>query len=169
MKTTQVYYEDPYKTTLRAKVLSVVVAGNLFNVILDQTIFYPEGGGQPSDRGTIGNTKIEYVRMVEGEIIHQVKGPLKAGEEVECTLDWNWRYKHMKIHAAGHILHDVLMTLAKDLTPLKGSHGKKAFIEYFGVFDPQRQKELEDKVNETINQDLTVVTKESSYEELEKE
>jgi len=61
MKTKQSYYEDPYKKELDCKIISVDPSGSLINVICDQTIFYPEGGGQPSDRGTLGNTKVEYV------------------------------------------------------------------------------------------------------------
>jgi len=59
MQTKQVYYDDPYKKELESKVLKVEDKGGLVDVILDQTIFYPEGGGQPSDRGLLGDTKCE--------------------------------------------------------------------------------------------------------------
>lgn len=169
MKTKQVYYEDPYKTELQCKVLSVEPKGNLLNVILDQTIFYPEGGGQPSDRGSLGEAKVEYVRISDGEIIHQVQGQVKKGSMVEGTIDWGWRYKYMKIHTAGHLLHDVLMSMVEGLTPLRGSHGKKAFLEYQGILDVTRKDEIEKQVNEALQQDLPVVTKEATYEELVKE
>jgi len=169
MQTKPVYYEDPYKTELEAKVLSVQPQVSLTNVILDQTIFYPEGGGQPSDRGMIGNAKVEYVRFQNGEIIHQVKGELKEGETVKTTLDWGWRNKYMKIHSAGHLLHDVLMSMVKGLTPLKGSHGKKAFLEYTGEIDPAIKEKLEVEVNVVAQKDLPIVTKETTYDELAKD
>lgn len=169
MQTKQIYYEDPYKKELDCNVLSTENAGNLINVILDQTIFYPEGGGQPSDIGTLGNTKVEYVRMVNGEIIHQVKGEMNQDDQVKATLDWNWRYKYMKIHSAGHLLHDVLMTMVKNLTPVKGGHGKKAFIEYQGEVDPHIKQKLEEEVNKTAQQGLEIATKFASYNELAKE
>ncbi len=169
MQTKQVYYEDPYKTELEAKILSVNPQGNLTNVILDQTIFYPGGGGQPSDRGTIGNAKVEYVRFQNGEIVHQVKGEVKEGETVKTAIDWNYRYKYMKIHSAGHLLHDVLMKMVKNLTPTKGGHGKKAFIEYQGATNPTIKEKLEQEVNEIAQQGLEIVTKETTYEELAKE
>jgi len=169
VKTKQIYYQDPYKKELQCKVLSIEPKGNLLNVILDQTIFYPEGGGQPSDRGMLGDAKVEYVRFSEGEIIHQVKGDLKVGATVRAVLDWNWRYKYMKIHTAGHLLHDILMTMFDGLVPLRGSHGKKAFLEYKGELDVSRKEEIEKKVNEAVQQDLPVVTKESNYVDLEKE
>jgi Ser-tRNA(Ala) deacylase AlaX len=169
MRTKQTYYESPYTLELEATVLSVQPHGNLTNVILDQTLFYPEGGGQPSDRGTIGTAKVEYVRFQEGEIIHQVTGEVKAGERVKIVLDWAWRYKHMKIHTAGHLLHDVLMTMVKDLSPLRGGHGKKAFLEYKGELDPLIKERLEVEVNKVAQQELEVTTKETSYDELAKE
>jgi len=169
MQTKQIYYEDPYKKELDCKVISAEPVGNLINVIIDQTIFYPEGGGQPSDKGTLGNAKVEYVRIINGEIIYQVKGQINPGDQVKGILDWNWRYKYMKIHSAGHLLHDVLMTMVKNLTPIKGGHGKKAFIEYQGEIDPTIKEKLEEEVNKTAQQGLKIITKFASYDELVKE
>lgn len=169
MQTKQIYYQDSYLKELDCKVISIESTGNLNNVILDQTIFYPEGGGQPSDRGSIGDAKVEYVRMMNGEIIHQVKGELETDKIVKIVLDWNWRYKYMKIHSAGHLLHDVLMTFVKDLKPLRGSHGKKAFLEYQGEIDISIKEKLEIEVNNIAQKSLEIITKESSYDELAKE
>lgn len=169
MKTRQVYYEDPYRKELESTVLSVSDSGGLSNVILDQTIFYPEGGGQPSDRGVLGDAKVEQVRFMDGEIVHQVRGELQPGLKVMAQLDWGWRHKYMKIHTAGHLLHDVMMTLYPSLTPIRGSHGKKAFLEYNGTLDASQKDTIEQKVNETAQQDLPVVTKEASYEEIQQQ
>lgn len=170
MQTKQKYYSGPYVIELESKVLSVQPQGGLTNIILDQTIFYPEGGGQPSDRGTIGNAKVEYVRIQNGEIIHQVKGgDLQEGKVVKIAIDWNWRYKHMQIHTSGHLLHDVLMTMVKDITPIKGGHGKKAFLEYTGEIDISIKEKLEEQVNIIAQQKLEVITKEVDYDELVKE
>ena len=169
MQTKQIYYTDPYKFELDSKVLSIEPSGNLFNIILDQTIFFPEGGGQPSDRGTIGDAKVEYVRNSNGEIIHQTIGSLDKGQEVKLVIDWDWRYKYMKIHTAGHLIHDVLMGMVKNLIPLKGGHGKKAFLEYTGNLDIAIKENLESEVNRLLQQDLPVATHEVNFEELEKE
>lgn len=169
MQTKQIYYQDSYQTELECKILSVEPQGAVFNVITDQTIFYPEGGGQPSDRGMLGNTKVEYVRFSNGEIIQQVKGNLNEDDTVKQMLDWNWRYKNMRVHSAGHLLHDVLMTMVKDLTPLKGGHGKKAFLEYQGEIDLTIKEKLEIEVNNIAQQGLEIITKESTYEELQKD
>jgi len=169
MKTKQIYYQDPYKKELLCKVLTVDPKGNLNNIILDQTIFFPEGGGQPSDKGLLNSAKVKYVRFSNDEIIHQVDRELNKGDEVEAVLDWDWRYKYMKIHTSGHLLHDTLMALIDGLIPIAGSHGKKAYLEYRGELDVSKKEQIERKVNDFLKRDLPVVTKETTYQELEKE
>lgn len=169
MQTQLIYYEDPYKKELDCRVLSVQEKGNLLNVILDKTIFYPEGGGQPSDKGTLGDSRVEYVRVSDGEVVHQVKGDLTKGDQVKATLDWNWRYKHMKLHSAGHLLHEVIVAMQSDLVPIGASHGKKAYLEYKGIIDPSKKEEIDQEVNKVREQNLAIVTKYVTYEKLEKE
>ncbi len=84
-------------------------------------------------------------------------------------IDWDWRYKYMKIHSAGHLVHDVLMTITSSLRPLKGSHGQKPWLEYEGTVEAGIKEKLEEKVNETLESDLSIVTKEASYDELVRE
>lgn len=176
MKTKQVYYEDPYKTELKTTILEIQEGSDsLQNIILTETIFFPEGGGQTGDRGEIvgknGNAKIEYTRTMNDEIVHQgkINGELKKGDKVVAKIDWNWRYKYMKIHTAGHLIHDVFMTLAKGLTPQKGSHGSKAFLEYSGTANPSLKETLQQKVGEEKEKGLPIITKETTVDELNKE
>lgn len=169
MQTQLVYYEDPYKKELDCRVISVEQKGNLLNVILDKTIFYPEGGGQPSDKGTLGDARIEYVRVVDGEVVHQVNGTLGKDQEVKAVLDWNWRYEYMKTHSAGHLLHEVIMTLFNNISAIGASHGKKAYIEYQGVIDASEKDRIEQEVNTVREQRLPIITKYVTYEELAKE
>ena len=177
MKTKQIYYQDPYKKETEALVVDIHEnAGSLLSgIVLDQTVFFPEGGGQPGDRGEIiskkGSVKIEYTKLVNGEIIHQGKmtDELKRGDQVTAKIDWNYRYKYMKIHSAGHLVHDVLMSMVERLKPLKGSHGKKAYLEYEGAMDISLKEELEKKVNEAIEKDLSITAKDATYDELAKE
>ena len=67
MKTEQIYYQEPYLKELTCSVIDITAGDHLTDVVLDQTIFYPEGGGQPSDKGLLGEAKVEYVRLIEGE------------------------------------------------------------------------------------------------------
>ena len=175
MITKQKYYEDSYLQTHEGKIVRAVAKGALYNVVLDKTIFYPEGGGQPSDVGTLESgdysAKVEYVRIIDGEIIHQVKSIIepRVGDVIKENIYWNWRYKYMRIHTAGHLLHDSLMTVYPDLKPLRGSHGKKAELEYEGQVQPEDLEKITRVTNDFLNKDLPVVTKEATSEELEKE
>jgi alanyl-tRNA synthetase len=172
MPTETIYYENPYQQELECKVINVEPKGALANIELDKTIFYPEGGGQPSDQGEIigseGRARIQYVRLIGGHIIHQGKlgGTIKVGDTVKTVIKWNTRYKNMRMHAAGHLIHDVLMGMTEGLTPTKGTHGENAYLEYSGPLDPNIKDELERKVNEEVAKDLVIMTKEATYDEI---
>lgn len=169
MITKQVYYENPDKTTLECKVLSVKNTDKGQEVILDQTIFFPQGGGQPSDTGFLGEAKVEKVKIIDGEIVHFVTGNLQEGDAVLARIDFDHRQKYVKIHSAGHLIHDLVASLNSSLQPLKGEHGDNAYLEYTGEFTELSKEELETKVNELAKTGLTVITKPVTYEEMVKE
>lgn len=177
MPTKPVYYSEPYQAEWTSRILEIVPRGKHTLVALDETIFYPEGGGQPSDQGEIvgasGRLRVELVQLKDGTVWHQGKqlGDLQPGETVRSSLKWSHRFHNMRTHTAGHLIHDVLMSLTDRLTPLRGNHGSKAFIEYSGELDPgirpAIREELERRVNETLRRDLPVWMKESSAAEIQ--
>ena len=82
-------------------------------VALDQTVFYPKGGGQPHDTGKIikGDEKYDvlYVGKFSGEISHEVdRTGLQPGDKVHCVLDWDRRYKLMRSHTVAHLVASLL-------------------------------------------------------------
>ena len=97
------FEKDPYRRQLATRVLSVGVTDGQPYVVLEDTIFYPEGGGQPSDRGMVGEVPIVDVQRIEGEIRHFIERPLEPGP-VDLLLDWDRRYDHMQQHTAQHLL-----------------------------------------------------------------
>lgn len=110
MATEKIYWEDPYTREFTAKVTGT--DGN--SVSLDRTAFYPTGGGQPNDTGTISSNGTVYqvadVRK-EGDVIRHTIGGGRAppvGSEVSCRIDWPRRYAHMRYHTALHILDGVV-------------------------------------------------------------
>lgn len=108
-RTKPLYYEDPYLREFEAKVLKSVGIGQSWFVVLDQTAFFPEGGGQPGDRGMLkveGNaTEVLDTRPVGEVIVHVLKGPLKSeGVRAKGAIDWPSRYSNMKHHTAAHIV-----------------------------------------------------------------
>jgi len=173
MNTNLIYYLDPYLKQLKTSILAVnQTPEGKWNIQLSDTIYYPEGGGQPGDKGIIegksGIATLLTQKFKNGKLLHvcEVKNNLNVNEGVVCNLDWDWRYKYMKIHSAGHLIHDVLMSIVPNLNPLKGGHGSKAFIEYSGIISPNIQDQLEQKVNEAIILNLPIKTWESSVEQL---
>ena len=106
--TEPMYYVDAYVKEFDAKVLKVI---NGKHVALDRTYFYPEGGGQPSDQGSLmfGDIKAEvvHVQKVGRVILHEIKGPSapKEGDTIHGVLDWDKRYALMKAHTATHLVN----------------------------------------------------------------
>ncbi|MFQ5637837.1 MAG: alanyl-tRNA editing protein [bacterium] len=103
------YQTDSYKKELQAKVVAIEDGA----MILDKTIFYPGGGGQPADDGKIiwngYVARIEKVKKVGVDLRHWLSGPLpEVGHRVTCKLDWQRRYQLMRTHTALHILCGVI-------------------------------------------------------------
>lgn len=109
--TRKIFYENAYDATCTAKV--VAVEGNA--IILDQTVFYGESGGQPGDTGTLNGVKVldTQVRESDGEILHIVEDPSKfvVGSEVRGLIDWERRLRIMKMHTALHLVSQVAETI----------------------------------------------------------
>ncbi|MDP6824084.1 MAG: alanyl-tRNA editing protein [Dehalococcoidia bacterium] len=126
--TEQLYNTDAYLRECEATVAEVSDAG----VILDRTVFYPGGGGQPNDTGvmlTAGGSELEVGKVSGrgGVIVHAVpEGSLSTGDSVTCRIDWDHRYHLMRTHTALHILCGVVfrdygaLVTGGNMTPLAG-------------------------------------------------
>ena len=101
METKKLFYDDPFGKEVT--VLSCEEAKGGFAVVLDQTAFYPEGGGQPADRGTLGLVRVLDVHEKGGEIVHLCDGAFEPGETVRGAIDWARRFDHMQQHSGEHI------------------------------------------------------------------
>ena len=102
--TKRLYDLDSHKTETESRVVSCVPAGDQFDVVLDQTVFFPEGGGQPSDTGTLGEANVSHVREEGGEIYHRVDRPLAIGAVISGKIDWARRFDLMQQHTGEHLL-----------------------------------------------------------------
>ncbi len=120
------YLTDAYLKEFEATVTAVVDGG----VILNQTAFYPGGGGQPCDVGTLsagGQTwAVTKVKRVNGQVVHFIDGEIGVKTAVFCKLNWNHRYQLMRTHTAMHILCGVVwrdygaQVTGGNMDPLKG-------------------------------------------------
>ncbi|MEH7112431.1 DHHA1 domain-containing protein [Neobacillus niacini] len=102
----KIFYQDPYIKSFTAQILTKGKdeSGNNY-IVLDQTAFYPTGGGQPHDVGTIENMKVINVEEVEGKIRHYLESEFDhMSVSVNGVIDWDRRFDHMQQHAGQHIL-----------------------------------------------------------------
>lgn len=108
MSTEKLYYQDPFLREFSAVVLSCEPLKTGYSVVLDRTAFYPEGGGQPADHGTIHNVAVTDVHEKDGEVIHICEKSVEIGETVTGKIDWVRRFDHMQQHSGEHILSGIL-------------------------------------------------------------
>ena len=151
MQTEKLYYQDPYRQEFAATVLGkVALAGGRFAVILDRTAFYPEGGGQPCDTGTLNGLPVSAVQTKDGEIIHTVDGDPGNGPVVG-KIDWQRRFDHMQQHTGEHILSGVF--LAKYQAENVGFHLSAATVQIdvtLPALSAEQAREVEDAANAVI-------------------
>jgi alanyl-tRNA synthetase len=158
MDTQKLYYFDSYKTEFEARIIDIVPYNNKYAVILDETYFYPESGGQPSDIGTINNVGISYVTEEGDRILHIVDNRLEIGA-AKCTIDWSNRLDSMQQHSGQHILSACFYKLYQGET--SSFHiGKETVTIEIDVenFDAEMAEQVEDMANEMIYQNLSVST-----------
>ena len=108
MDTVKLYYENAYTQDFTAVVQSCEAAKNGFAVTLDRTAFYPEGGGQPADHGTLGEARVLDVHEKDGVVTHLCDRALSVGAEVGGRIDWARRFDHMQQHSGEHIISGLL-------------------------------------------------------------
>jgi alanyl-tRNA synthetase len=160
------YYEDCHLVQFSARVVSCDQTPKGFAVILDATAFYPEGGGQACDLGTLGSARVLDVREQGEDVIHLCDSPLAVGSEVTGSIDWDRRFDQMQQHTGEHILsglinarfgyHNVGFHVGKDCME----------VDFSGPMTWEQAMELEEKANAAIWQDLPIRTWIPTPEEL---
>ncbi|MGI6737081.1 MAG: alanyl-tRNA editing protein [Anaerovoracaceae bacterium] len=118
METEKLYQQDVYLRECDARIISLKTAGDgRSEVQLDRTIFFPEGGGQSCDRGTLAGREVLDVQERETGIVHTIAAgggsepPLREGQTVRCLLDWPHRFDNMQRHCGEHILSGIFHRL----------------------------------------------------------
>ena len=106
--TKKLYYEDGYRAHFLGRVMSCEPDKEKYIVVLDQTAFYPEGGGQMADNGTIDDAYVSHVFIKEGTIYHVVDQLLTVGKEVEGCIDFEKRFDLMQQHTGEHIISGLI-------------------------------------------------------------
>jgi len=170
IKMEALYLKDSYLKEWEAEI--VEVNDGKF-ILLDKTAFYPASGGQPYDEGLITREsdgqefKVIYVGKFSGKISHEVdKEGLNVGDKVKCTLDWERRYKLMKLHTATHVLSEVLNKETNALVTGGQMALDKSRMDFsLENYDLEKIKSYIDIVNEVLARDLKVSIEFLSKEE----
>ncbi|MBQ9762587.1 MAG: alanyl-tRNA editing protein [Oscillospiraceae bacterium] len=106
--TRKLYYEDSHMARFCAPVTGCVETKKGWEITLSATAFYPEGGGQACDLGTLGGLRVLDVQERGEDVIHLCDGPLTPGETVEGAIDWDRRFRLMQSHAGEHIVSGIV-------------------------------------------------------------
>ena len=157
-ETRRVYYEDVYKKEFTAKVLECRESKKGYEIILNQTAFYPEGGGQPSDTGILGGINVKEVHEKDGELIHYTDGPLEVGMDVIGKINWGRRFDLMQQHSGEHIVRG-LVHEAFGYDNVGFHMGSDVItIDFNGMLDEEQMAEIESKGNQIIweNQEVEI-------------
>ena len=111
MPTIKLYENDSYIKNFSATVVSCEEKDGAYSVVLTQTAFFPEGGGQDADKGKMNDADVLDVQIKNDVIYHKVNKPFNVNEEVTCTLDWETRFSRMQNHTGEHIVSGVIHSL----------------------------------------------------------
>ncbi|MBQ3488022.1 MAG: alanyl-tRNA editing protein [Clostridia bacterium] len=168
MQTRKLYYEDCHLRRMTATVLGCEERGGKYRVLLDATVFYPEGGGQAADTGRLGAVNVLDVRE-EGEVVvHICDGPLTPGETVEGELCWEERFARMQQHTGEHMVSGLIHSRFGWHNTGFHMGAEGITIDFDGVIPPEVLPELEAEVNRRIWEDLEVRRFVPGPEELER-
>ena len=167
-ETKRLYYEDVYKKEFTAKVLECIEAKKGFHIILDESAFYPEGGGQPSDTGYLNDVKVKEVHEKEGELLHYTDQPMEVGTEVQGRIDWERRFDLMQQHSGEHMVSGLIHE-AYGYDNVGFHMGSDTItIDLNGPLDEAQLAEIERKTNQKIWEDTQIKIIYPTAEELEK-
>ena len=108
MPTRKLYYEDAHQSAFQAVVTACRQSDKGYEITLDATCFYPEGGGQAADTGTLDSAHVLHTREDGAEIVHLCDAPLAVGQTVTGQIDWAPRFLRMQLHSGEHIVSGIL-------------------------------------------------------------
>lgn len=168
--TEKLYYADQYMKEFSAVVLSCEEAqeNGKYNILLDKTAFFPEGGGQDADSGTLNGVDVEYVFEKGDDVYHVCRTPLEKGKEVHGIIDFEKRFLIMQKHSGEHIFCGVSHSLYG--VENVGFHIGSEFItvDFDKMLTPEEIKKAEKITNEIIWNNREITQSFPTHEEAEK-
>lgn len=166
--TEKCFYNDAYQYTWDSEVTEVISKNNQYYIVLNKTFFYPEGGGQPSDVGTIETLKVSYV-FEENDKIYHVMDEEPKKKTVKCKIDFKRRFENMQQHTGEHILAATFYKYYKGVSNAFHMGEDYTSIDIsISEVSSSMIKEIENKVNEIIYKNVKIRTYFRDLEEAKK-
>ena len=154
--TEKLFYQDSHRTEFTAKVISCEEAKDGYRVVLAQTVFFPEGGGQYADTGMLGDTEVTDVHEKDDVIYHTTKAPLEAGSEVNGKINWDERFEKMQQHTGEHIVSGIVHERFGYNNVGFHLGSDYCTMDFDGPISKEQLKEIEAAANEAVYQDLEI-------------
>lgn len=148
--TEKLYYIDSHMKTFTATVLACEPVKERFEVVLDRTAFFPEGGGQAGDSGFIGDIAVFDTHEKNDKVVHYVNQPIPDGSVLDCRIDWEKRFRRMQNHSGEHIVSGLVHK--KYGYSNVGFHMGADFvtIDFDGFLTPEQLAEIEREANYAV-------------------
>jgi alanyl-tRNA synthetase len=165
--TRRIYYEDVYQKEFEAEVLECRESKNGYEILLDQSVFYPEGGGQPCDLGWLDDVEVRDVQEQNGELVHLTDRAMLPGTHVHGKINWERRFDLMQQHSGEHIISG-LVHEAYGYENVGFHMGSDVLtVDLSGPLDSAQLEEIERVANQKIWENVPVEITYPSKEELE--
>lgn len=166
METKKLFYENSELREFEAKVISCEAREEGFKIVLDQTAFFPEGGGQTADKGRLGQVNVLDVQEEDGVICHMTDGPLDEGSVVSGEIDWKERFSKMQHHSGEHIVSG-LVNRHFGFNNVGFHLGSQVVtLDFDGVLTKDQLRQVEYEANEAVAANIPILVTYPSKEEL---
>ena len=153
--TEKLYEISPYTKSCDAVVLACEKKGERYLIELDQSCMFPEGGGQPSDIGTMNGAEVFHVSEKGGRTLHECEKAFAVGEKVHIEIDFDHRFRYMQLHTAEHIVSGVIYNEYKFMNVGFHMHDAVATIDIAGNIDREMAAHIEKLANKAVWDNLS--------------
>mgnify|MGYP004566589171 FL=1 len=157
METVRLYYQDAHLREFSAHVVSCEPEKEHWAVVLNQTAFYPEGGGQPGDTGTLDSVRVLDTHARGEEVVHYCDAPLTPGSAVRGTIDWARRFDYMQQHSGEHIVSGIIHRRFGYENVGFHMGADMVTIDFSGMLTMDDVREIEREANEAVWANLPIV------------
>lgn len=167
-KTIKLFYENQYMKEFKGNILNIIEKNNLYHVELEESLFFPGGGGQPFDTGTIDKYEVKEVYEEEGIIYHVLEEKPKKLQNLNCTINWGKRLDGMQQHLAQHVISGCFYDYFNANTVGFHLGAEVSTVDIMGFLEEDKIREAEKLANEAIIKNLKVDMLTPTKQELKK-